>query len=124
MQTSIVAPEVSVGGPAFTKPLARTLDPIPKLRMMFMPLVTIGTHKGKRYDPSDPGKQLWGAKTDAQNFASAKNAMDTFKAQFHLSAHDIPADVDRPGSSHSFCGDGHVGGRLNVESGELITELG
>ena len=50
--------------------------------------------KGKRYDPSDPGKALWGSKTEKQKFASAKNAMDKFNAQFHLADHDIPADVD------------------------------
>ena len=50
--------------------------------------------KSKRFDPSDPSKALWGGKTENQKFSSAKNAMDKFNAQFHLSDHDVPADVD------------------------------
>lgn len=50
--------------------------------------------KGKRYDPADPTKALWGDKTAKQKYVSATNAMDKFQAQFHLADHDIPADVD------------------------------
>lgn len=50
--------------------------------------------KGKRFDPNDPQKKLWGDKSEKQKFESAKKAMDKFKAQFHLADHDVPADVD------------------------------
>lgn len=45
-------------------------------------------------DPDDPNSKRWSQKSPLQKFSSARKAMDKFRAQFHLSDHDIPVDAD------------------------------